>query len=196
MTAFGVTKTDKQLYNQRLEEASIARTARREGQIGSMRMWLADQDWKAANPKNSKEVIVFQRKPATARRTRQRGASARSSVASGDGNSGSDDSGSDDPERCLTRTSLASLSLYDQQSLADFLCISKKTLQNLYSRTPHALPVAIQIPGARGPRWTPDAVTKWLADRPRHVAAPAPVVAAPRKVGRPRIVARSAGGAA
>ena len=118
MTAFGVTKTDKQLYNQRLEEASIARTARSEGQIGNMKLWLADQDWKDANPKPIKKVIVFQGKPATARRTRQRGASARSSVASGDGNSGSDDSGSDDPERCLTRTSLASLSLYDQQSLA------------------------------------------------------------------------------
>lgn len=194
MTAFGVKKTDKQLYNQRLEEASIARTARKEGQIGSMRMWLADRDWEDANPKNIKKVIVFQRKPATARRTRQRGASSRSSVASGDSGSDSDDSGSDDPERCLTRASSSS-SLYDQQSLADFLCISKKTLQNLYSTTPHRLPVAISIPGARGPRWTLKSIQDWLTDRPRHTAAPAPV-AAPRKVGRPRIVARSAGGAA
>ncbi|WP_035210322.1 hypothetical protein, partial [Acidithiobacillus thiooxidans] len=126
MTAFGVKKTDKQLYNQRLEEASIARTARREGQIGSMRMWLADQDWKAANPKNSKEVIVFQRKPATARRTRQRGASPRASAASGDGNS--DDSGSDPDDSDGSNSHASRSNLYNQQSLADLLCISKKTL--------------------------------------------------------------------
>ncbi|OCX69669.1 hypothetical protein A6M27_18060 [Acidithiobacillus thiooxidans] len=196
MTAFGVKKTDKQLYNQRLEEASIARTARREGQIGNMKMWLADRDWKDANPKNIKKVIVFQGKPATARRTRQRGASPRANAASGDSGSDSDSDGSDSDSDRRASTS-SSFSLYDQQKLADFLCISKKTLQNLYSTTPHKLPVAISIPGARGPRWTPSAVAAWLADRPRHTAAPAPV-AAPRKVGRPRIVAaqRSAGGAA
>ncbi|MBU2857298.1 hypothetical protein HF289_10620 [Acidithiobacillus ferrooxidans] len=111
------------------------------------------------------------------RRTRQRGASSRASAASGDGNS-------EDPEP--ERRPQASLSLYDQASLADLLCISKKSVQNIFSKTPWLLPPAIQIPGARGPRWTPESVQEWLNNRPRHT--PKPIPAAPkRKVGRPRI---------
>jgi predicted DNA-binding transcriptional regulator AlpA len=78
------------------------------------------------------------------------------------------------------------LALYDQASLAKLLGVSKKTLQNLYSRTPHQLPVAIDIPGARGPRWTAQSILAWLDGRPTHTSTPAPVVAK-RSVGRPRI---------
>lgn len=119
----------------------------------------------------------------TPHRTRQRGKASRSSAASGDGNSNTDDT---DPERRKP--------LYDQAALADLLCVSKKTLQNQYSASPHTLPPAIAIPGARGPRWTPQAVQEWLDARPQHQPKPAPV-APKRKVGRPRIAAlRSDGG--
>jgi hypothetical protein len=57
------------------------------------------------------------------------------------------------------------------------------------------LPPAISVPGARGPRWTSASVQTWLNDRPAHSAKPAPK-ANKNKVGRPRIVSRSAGGAA
>ncbi|MHB1644467.1 MAG: hypothetical protein ACYCS8_17755 [Acidithiobacillus sp.] len=85
--------------------------------------------------------------------------------------------------------------LADAAALANQFCVSKKTIQNIYSRTPHLLPKAISIPGARGPRWTQAAIDEWLQNRPKHT--PKPVVAAPRrKVGRPRIAAlRSNGGA-
>ncbi|MEB8536399.1 hypothetical protein [Acidithiobacillus ferriphilus] len=98
----------------------------------------------------------------------------RSSAASGDGN----ESDGSDPERRLQT--------YDQAAFASLLCISKKTLQNIYSKTPHLLPPAIQIPGARGPRWTQEAVQEWLQNRPQHPPKPAPV-APKRSVGRPRI---------
>ncbi|MDA8377231.1 MAG: hypothetical protein M0Z50_09265 [Planctomycetia bacterium] len=112
---------------------------------------------------------------------RQRQAGTRSSAASGDGN---DDGDSDpDPERYQQHQQYR---LYDQQSLADFLHVSKKTLQNRYSSTPHSLPAAIQIPGARGPRWTPQSVQEWLNSRQQHTQKPAPV-AQKRKAGRPRI---------
>lgn len=119
------------------------------------------------------------------RRTTQRGAATRSSGASGDGNP-------DDPEP--ERRLQASFTLFDQASLADLLCISKKTLQNLYSKTPWLLPPAIQIPGARGPRWTPGAVDEWLATRPQHTPKPIPQPTK-KKVGRPRIALVKQGGA-
>lgn len=130
--------------------------------------------------------IVVSTQKTTSRRTRQRGQASRSSAASGDGNSDPDP----EPERRQP-----SLSLYDQAALADLLNISKKSVQNIYSSTPHLLPEAISIPGARGPRWTPQAVQEWLAARPKHTSTPPPV-APKRKVGRPRIAQRSAGGAA
>ncbi|OCX69562.1 hypothetical protein A6M27_07655 [Acidithiobacillus thiooxidans] len=114
---------------------------------------------------------------------RQRSEGSRSSAASGDGNSDSDDA---DPEP--ERNPQHPLYLFDQQSLADLLCISKKTLQNTYSNTPHDLPVAIQIPHARGPRWTIEAVQDWLANRPKHTQKIAPIPQK-RKAGRPRITA-------
>lgn len=79
--------------------------------------------------------------------------------------------------------------LYDQASLAKLLGISKKTVQNLYSRTPHLLPPAIDIPGARGPRWTAPSIIAWLEGRPVHTSTPAPVMVK-RSVGRPRIAGR------
>lgn len=115
------------------------------------------------------------------RRTRH---TTRSSAKSGDSNT--DDAEPDRPLLCGY--------LYTEQTLADLLCISKKTLQNLYSKTPWLLPVAIQIPGARGPRWTPQAVQEWLAERPQHTPKPAPV-APRRKAGRPRIALAGKGGA-
>lgn len=84
--------------------------------------------------------------------------------------------------------SAAPVHLYDQASLAQLLGVSKKTVQNLYSRTPYLLPPAIDIPGARGPRWTAPSIVAWLEGRPAHTSTPAPVVAK-RKVGRPRIAA-------
>jgi hypothetical protein len=132
--------------------------------------------------------IATHRSTPTAPRTghRARSEGARSSAASGDGNS-SDDS---EPERRQP-----SLPLYDQASLAALLRISKKSVQNIYSSTPHLLPAAIQIPGARGPRWTAQAVQTWLSERPRHTSKPAPV-APKKKAGRPRIALAVKGGAA
>ena len=77
--------------------------------------------------------------------------------------------------------------LYDQQGLADLLGVSRKTVQNLYSRSPHLLPPAIAIPGARGPRWTFQAIRDWLKARPAHTSVSVPCPPK-RKVGRPRIV--------
>jgi predicted DNA-binding transcriptional regulator AlpA len=105
----------------------------------------------------------------------------RSSAASGDGNDGSD------PERRLQT--------YGQAEFAVFLCISKKTLQNIYSRTPHLLPPAIHVPGARGPRWTQQAIQEWLNSRPKHTHKPFPS-APKRKAGRPRIALVSGKGGA
>ncbi len=110
---------------------------------------------------------------------RGRGEGARSSAASGDGNP--------DPEPARP------IQLLDQSSLADLLGISKKTLQNLYSSTPHLLPQAISVPGARGPRWTAASVQSWLQSRSQHIAKPAPRPAK-RKAGRPRIALAVGGG--
>ncbi|OCB03422.1 hypothetical protein BBC27_08120 [Acidithiobacillus ferrivorans] len=121
---------------------------------------------------------------AAPRRTRQ---ATRSSAKSGDSNT--DDA---EPEPEPERTPLQ---LYDQAALADLLCISKKSVQNICSKTPWLLPAAIQIPGARGPRWTPESVQEWLQNRPQHTSKPLPV-APKRKVGRPRIALAVQGGAA
>ena len=110
----------------------------------------------------------------------------RSSAKSGDSNA--------EPEPEPERPLLLGLNLYDQAALADLLCIARKTLQNIYSVAPHSLPKAIQVPGARGPRWTPQAVHDWLQNRQQHTPKPVPV--APRKkVGRPRIALTGKGGA-
>lgn len=119
------------------------------------------------------------------RTTSQRGAATRSSGASGDGNP--DDP---DPERPIP----AAHQLYDQAALADLLILSKKSVQNIYSATPHLLPPAIKIPGARGPRWTSQAIDEWLATRPQHTPKPIPQLTR-KKVGRPRIALVKQGGA-
>lgn len=75
--------------------------------------------------------------------------------ADGDGDSDSDSDG--EPPRLLK--------LYDEHALAKCLRISKKTLQNLFSKSPHLFPQPIKVPGARGPRWTSSAIEKWINDR-------------------------------
>lgn len=94
----------------------------------------------------------------------------------------SDDGGGGDGEPPRTRL------LLDQLALAESLCLSKKSVQNIYSSTPWLLPSAIKIPGARGPRWTIESVQAWLDGCPRHTpkATPAPSIKK-RKVGRPRL---------
>lgn len=89
-------------------------------------------------------------------------------------------------ERATVEESNVRTGLLDEQALAHLLCISKKTVQNIYSKTPHRLPAAIHIPGARGPRWTEKALSDWIDGRPAHTQKPVP----PRekkRVGRPRI---------
>ena len=129
---------------------------------------------------NLEAVLVHAPKTASTRQSKRNGGEGtRSSAASGDSNS-------EDPDP--ERPRLAH-QLYDQASLADLLCISKKTLQNQYSVAPHTLPKAISIPGARGPRWTPKSVQEWLESRLQHTLKPAPqpTKRTKRKVGRPRI---------
>ena len=119
-------------------------------------------------------------RPMTARRStprRARRSPAASSTTSGGAKSSDPDP---DPDRPLQ--------LFDTRKLADLLCISPKTLQNLYSKSPHGLPPAIHIPGARGPRWTLSAIRDWLNTRPLHTSAPPPRPEPKKKpVGRPRI---------
>lgn len=100
----------------------------------------------------------------------------------GGGDSGDPDGGDGEPPR----NSLYPLQLLDEQTLAGLLKVSKKSLQNQYSKAPWTLPSAIHIPGARGPRWTPNAVQKWLEDRPQHTTKTVPV-AQKKRVGRPRL---------
>ena len=109
----------------------------------------------------------------------QREEGSRSSAKSGDGNKSDPEP---EPERCNQQ-----YQLYNQQTLADLLGISKKTLQNRYSLAPYTLPAAIAVPGARGPRWTYQSIHDWLTNQPRHTTQTAPV-APKRKAGRPRIV--------
>ncbi len=119
------------------------------------------------------------------RQTKQRGSSARSQAKSGDSNKSSSDP---DPDPS------SELRLLDQYDLADLLRVSVKTIQNIFSATPHKLPKSISIPGARGPRWTIQSIKTWVEYRPQHTAA-APEPVAKRKVGRPRLALAKQGGA-
>lgn len=110
---------------------------------------------------------------------------ARSSAASGDSNSDDSDDGDGEPPRH---------GLADAAAFAAYICISKKTLQNIYCVTPHLLPPAIHVPGARGPRWPWASIDEWLSERPKHAPKPQPV-APKRKAGRPRIAIMGKGSA-
>ena len=152
-----------------------------------------DACWDACNSDNSfsknKALLALKRMDAmppvlhivvsttknTPRRTRQRGSATRSSSASGDSNDADGDGEPPRPQQLL-----------DQVALAALFVTSKKSVQNIYSKSPWLLPPAITIPGARGPRWTPAAVQEWLQNRPQHTPKPIPV-APKKKVGRPRI---------
>ncbi|MEB8476226.1 hypothetical protein [Acidithiobacillus ferriphilus] len=183
--AFGAPKTPAQLYQDRKDRDSAVRSNKKHG-IVKVIQWVREQDWKEAHPVIAVRPQIIH----AARRTparRRHGEGSRSSAASGDGNS--------DPEPDPERSPRSPLQLFDASSLADLFCISKKTIQNQYSRTPWLLPPAISIHGARGPRWTASAVQAWLENRPQHNATPAPQANA-RKVGRPRIALLSVGGAA
>lgn len=96
--------------------------------------------------------------------------------------SGSPSAADDEPPRQL----LDNNRLLTETALAAYLCISKKSLQNQYSKAPWTLPSAVQIPGAKGPRWTAQSVQKWLEICPKHSTKSAPT-AGKRNVGRPRI---------
>ncbi len=133
------------------------------------------------NMRKSNAAPTQQHRSAPRHRRQREG--MRSSAASGDGN----DDGDPDPERHFR--------LLTQADLSDLLSISTKTLQNVYSRTPHLLPKAIQIPGARGPRWTPAAVAAWLDSRPAYTTRPA-LAPAKNRVGRPRIALAAVKGGA
>lgn len=78
--------------------------------------------------------------------------------------------------------------LLDQLALAESLCISKKSVQNIYSSTPWLLPPAIKIPGTRGPRWTIESVQTWIGGCPKYTPKPTPAQSIKkRKAGRPRL---------
>lgn len=187
-TAFGDVYSPGELHALRNEQQSIARHNKKHA-LGDIQEWLREQDRRDAMKANLKATPVRITVAPRAAPRRRHAAGVRSNAASGDSNSNSDDS---DPD--LER-SLLTAQLLNQASFADLLCVSKKTLQNLYSKTPWLLPVAIFIPGARGPRWTHKAVQEWLEQRPQHTPKPKPVSPG-RTVGRPRIAAlRSAGSA-
>ncbi|MBW9248891.1 MAG: hypothetical protein GJU72_07445 [Acidithiobacillus ferriphilus] len=181
----GGKRTSAQLYQERKDRESATRMDKKHGIINNMQIWLADMDWKAAHQKPLINKAKVVRMAPRAPHARRGGEGSRSSAASGDGNSDSAD-----PER---RQPLQTL---DQAALATLLILSKKSVQNIYSKTPWLLPQAISVPGARGPRWTQEAVQEWLEQRPRHTAKPAPKAANKKKVGRPRIALVKQGGAA
>ena len=109
------------------------------------------------------------------RRRQNAGSSGDKKNSGGNGDDGSD---GEPPRSCQ--------SLLNQNDLAAYLGISKKTLQNLHSSNPHLLPRAISIPGARGPRWTAQAVQNWLDARPAYTTRPV-LAPAKNRVSRPRI---------
>jgi predicted DNA-binding transcriptional regulator AlpA len=87
------------------------------------------------------------------------------------------------------------LQLYDEHAIAQCFCISKKTVQNIFSKSPHLFPPSIKIPGARGPRWTVRAVEEWINKLDREAIsarAAQQTNSTPRRPGRPRI-ARTGG---
>ncbi len=81
--------------------------------------------------------------------------------------------------------------LYDEHALAKCFSISKKTIQNLFSKSPHLFPPAINVPGARGPRWTARAIADWIDHLERKTISPRgakqQINSTPRRPGRPRI---------
>ena len=157
-------------------------------QSGELQYWT-DEDSEAWNRDHNdpRDQIEIRKTPVvlhqvlTHRVVRSGGDRQRKRPAGGDKKASSGDSDGSDgepPRSCQ--------SLLDQHALAAYLGISKKTLQNIHSNTPHLLPKAIQIPGARGPRWTVQTVQDWLDARPAYSTKSAPQPAK-RTVGRPRI---------
>lgn len=176
--AFGTHKTPSKLRQERRYMLSIIRSSKKYGEIGNMRQWLADLDWKDAHPKPIKTKTPIQRTQNRARRRHNKGSC--SSASSGDNNDGDPD-----PDRHQSQQ----LALLTQADLANILGIALHTLQNQYSKNPHQFPPAIQVPGARGPRWTREAIHNWFAQCPAYAPLSSPpLIHQPKRgVGRPRI---------
>lgn len=160
---------------------------------GELQYWdEEDTDWWNAHHHNSNDKIQI---PAVVHQVlthqigRQAGDRQREKTGGDKKNSGgkNSDDGAGEPPRPQQ--------LLNQNTLAALLGISKKTLQNVFCRTPHLLPKTICIPGARGPRWTQTAVQAWLDARPAYTTATPAQAPTHRKVGRPRIALAVKGGA-
>lgn len=100
----------------------------------------------------------------------------------------SDSDGDGEPPRSLNLQQL-----YDEHAIAQSFCISKKTVQNLFSKSPRLFPPAINVPGARGPRWTARSIEEWINNL-EHKAiserAAQQINSTKRRPGRPRIAAK------
>lgn len=108
-----------------------------------------------------------------ARRSQTSGGSTGSRGGTGNGGSGSDgDGGSDDPD--------PEPPVLNYRELARRWAASPRTLANIFSRDPAALPPHITLPGARGPRWRIADVEAFESTRRDQPDPP------PRKRGRPR----------
>lgn len=113
----------------------------------------------------------------------------RAAHKSGSRESGDSNDGDGEPPRQIN------LQLYDEHAIAQCFQISKKTVQNLYSKSPHLFPPAFKIPGARGPRWSARAIEDWINNLDlQSISARAAQQqnSTPRRPGRPRI-ARTGG---
>ena len=118
-------------------------------------------------------------------RTDASSVSSRQKSGPREGDSNGDGDGDGEPPRSLNLQQLI-----DEHAIALCLRISKKTVQNLYSKSPHLFPPSLQIPGARGPRWTAHAVEEWIArleTRAISARAAQQLNSTPRRPGRPRI---------
>lgn len=106
--------------------------------------------------------------------TARQAGSRRSGSSSGDG-SGSTDGGDPEPPR------YSEYAILDYRRLAERWNCHARSLANIYSRDPAALPPSIAVPGTRGPRWRLADVEEFEAARRRQPDPPK------RKRGRPRI---------
>ena len=102
----------------------------------------------------------------------------------GRGDGDSDGDGDGEPPRSLN------LHLYDEHAIAQCFRISKKTVQNTFSKSPNLFPPSIKIPGARGPRWTARSIEEWINNleyKAISAHAAQQINSTPRRPGRPRI---------
>lgn len=55
--------------------------------------------------------------------------------------------------------------LMTYQDLSRMLGIAPRTVLNLTRERPERMPVCVHLPGVRGPRWRPETVRNWVAER-------------------------------